>query len=159
MARIHRRAIQKKIVMTWIAKFRLKWKKVGKTTRPFRYDLNQGYGFSSSPVQRLAMDHSEGWAPKNWCFRTLCWRRLLRVPRTSRRSNQLILKEINPEYSLEGLMLKLKLQYFDLMQRTDLLEKTWCWERLRVGEGDDRGWNGWMASSTQWTWAWEDSGR
>ena len=92
-------------------------------------------------------------------FELWCWRRLLRVPWTARRSIQSILKEISPEYSLEGLMLKLKLQCFaDLMQRTDLLEKT-CWERLKVGgEGDDRGWDGWMASPTQWTWVWVSSG-
>ena len=67
-----------------------------------------------------------------------CWRRLLRVPWAARRSNQSILKEINTEYSLEGLMLKLKLQYFGhLMQRTDSSEKTLTRERLKVGEGDD----------------------
>ena len=84
-----------------------------------------------------------------------CWRRLLRVPWTARRSNLSILKEINPEFSLEWLMLKLKLQYFGhLMQRANSLgKKPWCWERLKVGgEGDDRGWDGWMASPTQWTW-------
>ena len=75
--------------------------------------------------------HKEGWMLKNWCFRELmlsfnwCWRRLLRVPWTARRSNQSVLKEINPNYSLEGLMLKLKLQYFGhLMWRTDSFEKT-----------------------------------
>ena len=76
-------------------------------------------------------------------------------------TNQSILKEISPGCSLEGLMLKLKLQYFGhLMRRTDSFEKRpWCWERLNVGgEGDDRGWDGWMASSTQWTWVWVDSG-
>ena len=90
-------------------------------------------------------------------FELWCWRRLLRVPWTARRSNQSILKEISPEYSLEGLMLKLKLQYFGhLMRRTD---SSWCWERLKVGrEGDSRGWNGWMASPTQWTWVWVNSG-
>ena len=69
-----------------------------------------------------------------------CRRRLLRVPWTARRSNQSILKEISPEYSLERLMLKLKLQYLDhLMGRTDSLEKTLCWERLKAGEeGDGR---------------------
>ena len=94
-------------------------------------------------------------------FELWCWRRLFRVPWTVRRSNQSILKEISPEFSLEGLMLKLKLQYFGhLMQRTDSLEETWCWERLEVGgEGDDRGWDGWMASLTQWTWVWVNSGR
>ena len=73
-------------------------------------------------------------------FELWCWRRLLRVPWTARRSNQSILKEIGPECSLEGLMLKLKLQYFGhLMQRTDSLEKTLCWERLKArGEGGDR---------------------
>ena len=86
-------------------------------------------------------------------FELWCWRRLLRVPWTARRSNQSILKEISPEYLLEGLMLKLKLQYFgSLMQRADSLEKTLILERLRAGrEGDDRGRDGWMISSTQWT--------
>ena len=85
-------------------------------------------------------------------FELWCWRRLLRVPWTARRSNQSILKEISPECSLEGLMLKLKLQYFGhLMQRADSFEKPWCWERLRAGgERDGRGWDGWMASPTQW---------
>ena len=93
-------------------------------------------------------------------FELWCWRRLLRVLWTARRSNQSILKENSPGYSLEGLMLKLKLQYFgQLMQRADSFEKTWCWERLRAGgEGDDRGWDGWMASPTQCTWVWVDSG-
>ena len=74
-------------------------------------------------------------------FELWCWRRLLRDPWTARRSNQSILKEISPEYLLEGLMLKLKLQYFGhLMQRTDSLEKTLIQERLKAGgEGDDRG--------------------
>ena len=83
-------------------------------------------------------------------FELWCWRRLLRVPWATRRSNQPILKEISPEYSLEGLMLKLKLQYFGhLMWRTDSLERPWCWERLKVEEGDNRGWDGWMSSPTQ----------
>ena len=91
-----------------------------------------------------------------------CWRRLLRVLWTARRSNQFILKEISPEYSLEGLMLKLKLQYSGhLMQRTESLEKKpWCWERLKTGgEGDDRGWDGWVASLTRWTWVLASSRR
>ena len=74
-------------------------------------------------------------------FELWCWRRFLRVPWTARRSNQSVLKEINCGYSWEGLMLKLKLQYFGhLMQRTESLEKTLSWERLKAGgEGDDRG--------------------
>ena len=70
-------------------------------------------------------------------FELWCWRRLLRVPWTTRRANQSILKEISPEYSLEGLMLKLKLQYFDhLMQRTDSLEKTLMLGKI---EGEEKG--------------------
>ena len=108
------------------------------------------------------LDHKEGWALKNWCFQTVVLERLLRAPWTARRSNQSILKEINPEYSLEGLMLKLKLQYFGhLMWRANPLEKILmlrCWERLRAGgEGSDRGWYGWMASLTRWTWVWASS--
>ena len=87
------------------------------------------------------------------------WRRLLRVPWTSRRSNQSILKEINPACSLEGLMLKLKLQFFGhLIWRADSLEKTVMLKRLKAGGGgDDRGQSGWMASSTQLTRVWASS--
>ena len=92
-------------------------------------------------------------------FELWCWRRLLRVPWTARRSNQSILKENSPECSLEELMLQLKLQYFGhLMQRADSFERPWCWERLKAGEGDDRGWDGWMALPTRWTWVWVNSG-
>ena len=71
------------------------------------------------------LDHKEDWVPKNWCFELWCWRTLLRVPWTARRSNQSILKDISPEYSLEEMMLKLKLQYFGhLMWRADSFEKT-----------------------------------
>ena len=95
-------------------------------------------------------------------FELCYWRRLLRVPWTARRSNQSILKEIDPEYSLQGLMLKLKLQYFGhLMRRVDSLEKTLMLGKIegRRREGDDRGWDGWMASLIQWTWTWANSGR
>ena len=86
---------------------------------------SQGYGFSCGHVWMWELDCEEGWAPKNWCFELWCWRRLLRVPWTARRSNQSILKEISPGISLEGMMLKLKLQSFGhLMQRVDSLEKT-----------------------------------
>ena len=91
-------------------------------------------------------------------FELWCWRRLLRVPWTERISNLSILKEISPGCSLEGLMLKLKLQYFGhLMRRADPLKRPWYWERLKAGEGDDRGWDGWMASPTQWTGVWVNS--
>ena len=93
-------------------------------------------------------------------FELWCWRRLLRVPWTARRSNQSILKEINPEYSLEGLILKLKLQYFGyLMWEPIHWKRPWCWERLKAGgEGDKKGWDDWMASLTQWIWVWVNSG-
>ena len=89
-------------------------------------------------------------------FELWCWRRLSRVPWTARRSNQSILKEISPEYSLEGLMLKLKLQYFGhVMWRTDSLEKTLMLGKIEGGRrGDDRGWDGWMTSLTRWTRVW-----
>ena len=78
-------------------------------------------------------------------FEQWCWRRV-RVPWTARRSNQSILKEVSPKYSLEGLILKLKLQYFGCEELTHW-KRPWCWENLKAGgEGDDRGWDGWMAS-------------
>ena len=81
--------------------------------------------FSSSHVWIWEVDHEQGWVPKNWCFPTACWKRLLRVPCIARRSNQSILKEINPEYSLEGVILKLKLQYSGhLVWRADSVDKT-----------------------------------
>ena len=93
-------------------------------------------------------------------FELWCWRRPLRVPWTARRSNQSILKEINPEYSLEGLMLKLKLQYFGhLMWRADLLGKTLMLGKIEDRKRrDDRGWGGWMSSPTRWSWVWASSG-
>ena len=86
---------------------------------------SQSYGFSSSHVWIWELDYKVSWVPKNWCFWTVVLERLLRISWTARRSNRSILREISPEYSLKGLMLKLKLQYFGhLIQRTDLFEKT-----------------------------------
>ena len=98
------------------------------------------------------MDECESWTMKKAdAFELWCWKRLLRVPWTARKSNQSILKEISPEYSLEGLMLKLQ-YYGHMMERADSLEKTLM---LRKNEGgrrrDDRGQDGWMASLTPWT--------
>ena len=93
-------------------------------------------------------------------FELWCWRRLLGVSWTARRSNQSFLKEISLGCSLEGLMLKLKLQYFGhLMWRVDSLEKTLMLGGIggRRREGDDIGWDGWMASPTWWTWVWVNS--
>ena len=86
---------------------------------------SQSYDFSSSHLEMWELDHKKSWAPKNWCFCTVVLEKILRVPWTARRSNQSILKKINPEYSLEALILKLKLQHFGhLMGRANSLEKT-----------------------------------
>ena len=102
------------------------------------------YGCESWTIKK-----AECW--KNWCFQLWCWRRLLRVPWIARRSNQSILKEISPECSLEGLMLKLKLQYFgQLMRRADSLEKTlmpgkdWGQEEKATTEDEIVGWHHWL---------------
>ena len=123
-----------------------------------KFHIVNAIWFFSSHVWMWELDHRESWAPKNDVSQLWCWRRLLRVPWTARRSNQSILKEISPEYSLEGLMLKL--QYFGhLMRRTDSLERPWCWERLKArGKGDDTASDSLLASSTQWTWVWASCG-
>ena len=90
-------------------------------------------------------------------FELSSWKRLLRVSWTARRSNRSILQEISPEYSFERLMLKLNTLATWCEELTHL-KRPWCWEGLGAGgEGDDRGWDGWMASLTQWTWAWASS--
>ena len=114
----------------------------------------------------LVMDGCESWTIKKAehrridAFELWCWRRLLRVSWTARRSNQSILKEISLGCSLEGLMLKLKLQYFShLMRRADSFEKTLVLGKIEGRKrGEDRGWDGWMASPTQRTWVWVSSG-
>ena len=118
----------------------------GKLWQPRQYIKNQGhyftnkcpsikgYGFSSSHVWMWELDYKESWALKNWCFWTVLFEKTLEIPCTSRRSNQSILKEISPEYSLEGLLLKLKLQYFGhLMWRTDSFENTLILGKIEGG--------------------------
>ena len=92
-------------------------------------------------------------------FELWCWRRLLRVPWTARRSNQSILKEISPGRSLEGLMLKLNSNTLATScEELTHWKRPLCWEGLGAGgKGDNRGWDGWMASLTRWTWVWVDS--
>ena len=106
----------------------------------------------------------EGWVLKNWCFWTVVLEKTLGVPWTARRSNKSILKEINPKYSLDGLMLKvLMLQYFGHL----MLPKSWLIgkdpdtgkERRQEEKGMNGGQDPWMASPTQWTWVWTSSGR
>ena len=109
----------------------------------------------------------ESWTIKkaeHWridAFELWCWRRLLRVPWTARRSNQSILKEISPDCSLEGLIWSWNSNTLATWcKELTHLKRLWCWERLKAGgEGDDRGWDGWMASLTRWMWIRVNSGR
>ena len=120
---------------------------------PTKVLLVKSMVFSSGHVWMWQLDYkAEHWRID--AFELWCWRRLLRDPWTARRSNQSILKEISPEYSLEGLMLKLKLQVTLATWCKELThwKRPWCWERLKAGgERDDRRRGSWMASPTQWT--------
>ena len=106
------------------------------------------------------LDCEDSWAPKNWGFWAVGWRRLLRVPWTARISNQSILKEISPGrlwkdwcWGWNSSTLATSCEELTHWKRL------WCWEGLGAeGEGDDRGWDGWMASPTWWTWVWVNSG-
>ena len=113
---------------------------------------SQSYGFSSSHVWMWELDYKESWALKNWCLWTVVLEKTLDSPLDSNKI------KINPEYSLKGLMLKL--QYFGhLMWRANSLEKTLVPGKTEGRRWDDRGWDGWMVSPTQWTWVWANSGR
>ena len=120
---------------------------------------SQSYGFSSGHVWMWELDSIESWASQELMFLNCGVGEDCRVPWTARRFNQSILKEISPEYSLEGLMLKLKLQYFGhLMWRTDSFENTLMLGKIEGRRSrDDRGWDGWMALWTQWRWVWVNS--
>ena len=119
----------------------------------------QSYGFSSSQVWMWELDYKESWAPNNWCFWTVVLEKTLESP--------LDCKEIQPVHPkgdqswvfIGKLMLKLKVQYFGhLMWSADSFEKTLMLGKMKAGgEGDDRGWDRWMASPVQWTWAWVNS--
>ena len=108
---------------------------------------SQSYDFSSSHVWMWELDY-------------VLLEKTLESPLDCKRSNQYILKEISPEYSLEELMLKLKLQYsVSWCKELTPRKRTWRWERLEAGgAGDNRAWDSWMASLTQWTWVWVSSG-
>ena len=112
--------------------------------------LHECESWTIKKAEHQGTDASELW----------CWRRLLKFPWTARRSNQSILKGISPEYPMAGMMLKLKLQYFGyLMWRANSLKKTLMLGKIKGRRRrDDRGWHDWMASSTQWTWVWVNSG-
>ena len=117
----------------------------------------QRYGFSNSHVWMWELDHKEAWAPQNWCFWTVVLEKTLENPLDCKEMRQSILMEINSEYLLEGLMLKL--QYFGHpMQRADLLEKILMPGKTE-GKRRSRGRDGQTASLTQWTWIWANFGR
>ena len=117
----------------------------------------QSYVFFSSQIWMWELNHKEH--RRIDAFELWCWIKFLRVPWTVRRSNQWILKQISPGYSLERLMLRLKLQCFGyLMQRTDSLEMTLMLGKIESRRrGDDRGWDGWMALLSRWRWVWASS--
>ena len=124
---------------------------------------SQNYDFSSSHVWMWELDHKESWVPKNWCFWLVVLEKTLESPLDCKE-----IQPVNPEYSLEGLMVKLKLQYFGHFHQSigeglTHWKRPWCWERLKAGgERDDRGWDSWMAvwvaSQTRQTWVWVSSG-
>ena len=113
--------------------------------------------FSSKSWELNPKEHQKPYAFELWC-----WRRCLRVPWTARKSNQSILNEINPEYSLEicwcwNWRSNTLATWFEELTHW---KRPWCWERMRAGrEGDDKGWDGWVPSPTWWTWVWASSGR
>ena len=120
---------------------------------------SQSYGFSSSHVWMWELDYKEGWVSKNWCFWTVVLEKTLGSP--------LDCKEIQP-VSPKGNQSWIFTWRTDAKAETHTLttwckeltawKRPWCWQRLKVGEGDDREWDGWMASLTQWTWVWASSG-
>ena len=121
---------------------------------------NQSYGFSSSHVWMWELDHKEGWVPRNSCFWTVVLEKTLESPLDFEENKPVILKEINPECSLEGLMSKLTLQYFGhLMGRDDLREKTLMLGKIEGKRHRRQQSMVWMASLTQWTWTWTNSRR
>ena len=105
---------------------------------------SQGYGFSSGHVWMWELDYKESWVPKNWCFWTVVLEKTLESPLNSKEIQPVHPKEIGPGCSLEGLMLKLKLQYLATWcEELTHWKRLWCWARLREGEeGDNRGWDG-----------------
>ena len=110
------------------------------------------YGYESWTINKAEHQRIDA-------FELWCWRRLLRAPWTARRSNQSILNEISPGCSLKGLMLSWSSNTLATWcEEPTHLKRPWCWERLRAGGEGDRGWDGWMALLTQWTWVWVNSG-
>ena len=123
---------------------------------------NQRYGFSSSPVQMWELDHKEGWVPKNWCFRTVVLEKTLQSPLDSKE-----IKPVHPKGNQPWIFSARTAAEVEAPILWPPDAKNWFigkdldagkdWRQ--GGEGDDRGWDGWMTSLTQWTWVWANSGR
>ena len=119
---------------------------------------SQSYGFSSSHVQIWELDYKESWAPNNWCFSTVVLEKTLESPLDSKEIKPVFPKGIQPWIFIGRTDVEAPLHWLPDMKNW-LWKRPWCWERLKVGrEGDDRGWDGWMASLTRWTWVWARSG-
>ena len=129
------------------------------------YFVNKGPSSQGYGLFLVVMYGCESWITKKAehqridAFELWCWRRLLRVPRAAKRSNQSILKEISPGCSLKGLIWSWNSNTLvTWCKELTHLKRPWCWERSKAGgEGENKGWDGWMASPTQWTWVWVDS--
>ena len=105
------------------------------------------------------LDYNEGRVPKNWCFQTVVLEKTLESSLDSKDSNQSILKEINPEILWKDWCWSWNSNTLATWcEELTHWKSPWCWKRLKAGEGDDRGWDGWMASPTRWTWVWVNSG-
>jgi len=119
----------------------------------------QNYGFSSSHAQMWELDHKEGWALKNSCFWTVALGKTLESPLDSK------IKPVNPKGNQSWIFIgRTDAEaeapiFWPPDAKSQLIGKDWCWRRLRAGGEGNREWDGWMASSTQWTWVWANSGR
>ena len=118
------------------------------------------YGFSSGHVWMWELDDKESWVPKNWCFWTVVLEKTLESPLDCKEIQPVHPKGYNPGYSWKDWRWSWNSNTLaSWCEELIHLKRPRCWERLRTGgEGDDRGWDGWMASVTQWTWVWVDSG-
>ena len=128
---------------------------------PLKGPFRQSYGFSSGHVWMWELDHKENWVPKNWCFWTVVLEKTLESP--------LECKEIQPVHPKRSSALSVHWKDWCWSWKSNTLatwcgelthlKRPWCWERLKAGgEGDDRGWDGWLGSLTQWAWVWVSSG-
>ena len=123
--------------------------------------FSERYGFSSSRVWMWELDYKESWVPKNWCFWTVVLEKTLESPLDCKEIKPVHPKEFSPEYSMEGLVLKLKNSstLATWWENLSPWKRPWSWKRLKAGgKWVDRGWGGWMVSLTWWTWVWASSG-